>query len=147
MKTCTCCGQTLPDDTIPRGVCLPPKLRVLFARIKRAGTHGVDAPTLFEHLYGERPDGGPESGHRILYVYVSQANKLLRKANLVIRKTCTLGNYVLMSTADKWPTARALLNPVMIDQIRRDSASCRQIASQTGISRETVSRIKRGLRR
>lgn len=80
MAECACCGQTLPDD-LPDGLILRGKMRLLYDRVRRAGKNGIRADLLFEFMYGEDPNGGPDTGIKIIPVHVNHINSRLVKFN------------------------------------------------------------------
>ena len=77
---CDKCGQTLPRDFMwlgsNKGVALTGLQRKILERVTKAGNNGVHAETLFQHLYGNRVDGGPE--FKSMAVVVRHLNKKLR---------------------------------------------------------------------
>ena len=84
-NTCKCCGQTLPPAR-PEGLRLPPGYGVIFYRVYRAGKHGVSQDLLFDHVYGDHPDGGPDCGVVSLRARICALNKRhLHKHNMRIR--------------------------------------------------------------
>lgn len=99
MKCCPTCGQTLPEK-VPLGIKFtgPIKPR-LFARLHKAGKHGVHVAQLAEFLYGDDPNGGPIDPYNTISVHVIQMNHALKKDNLKIANTgrgrCAGGHYFL----------------------------------------------------
>ena len=84
MKTCSCCGQTLPPE-LPEDMGFKRSALKLVERVRRAGKRGVDRDTLFDYLYADDPDGGPLCGVRSLYVRIWQINQRLMPFGKVIR--------------------------------------------------------------
>ena len=83
MKTCAACGQTLPSE-LP-GVALSAEQRRIVDRVRRAGPHGIHPEDLFDFIYRDDPDGGPETGIKTLHVRVMFINRKLKSIGKVIR--------------------------------------------------------------
>jgi hypothetical protein len=62
----------------------PLQLRI-FNSVRSAGQHGLTSDQLFDHVYGNDPDGGPASGQRSMHVIICQMNKKLAPQNLAVR--------------------------------------------------------------
>lgn len=77
-QVCKCCGQTLPDLSLPDGLKLSGKRKLLFTAVNRAGQHGITTSRLFDALYGDDPNGGPNTGTRIISTQVFFVNKRLK---------------------------------------------------------------------
>lgn len=144
MKTCMCCGQTLPPrDPVPDF--LTPLGSKLFRRVRRAGLYGIPAEVLFNHLYGDRPDGGPLGGLHSMAVVISQANfHLKRKLRRMIRKDGTHGNYVLIDISLKGD-GRRFLKPDDVRAIRATQGETQlQLAERYGVSQGSISMVRTG---
>ena len=79
MSVCPSCGQTLPRDFLFVGTSewfrVEGKQRLVLQRVLKAGVHGVHAEVLFEHIYGNDVDGGPD--FKCLAVTIRHLNKKL----------------------------------------------------------------------
>lgn len=53
------------------------KKRDLYATVKRAGPNGISTERLFHTLYNDDANGGPDSGYKIIAVFVNGLNKKL----------------------------------------------------------------------
>lgn len=84
MNTCSCCGQTLPDEDVPWNF-FQGNRRKIIERIRKAGKNGCTRQMIFNHLYADDPDGGPNWAHNIIAVYISQINKELRKRDVKMK--------------------------------------------------------------
>jgi len=86
MKCCPSCGQTLP-----RKLPIVPEARGIKRRlldiVHRAGPNGISTDDLFDMIWGNSSDGGPETGTKTLHVHVSVLNKALLKHKLKIKNT------------------------------------------------------------
>lgn len=99
-RICKCCGQALPpvegfDFAMPKG------MADLVNNVRRAGEWGIATDRLFDLLYADDPNGGPDTGIKVLHVRVSQANRILREHGWAIRGEHTgvrhaYGRYVLV---------------------------------------------------
>jgi len=76
-RTCKCCGQTLPLSALD--IPMADGQKKLVEAVRRAGKHGIATDRLFDVLYGDDIDGGPQSGVKTLHVRVCTVNRLLRK--------------------------------------------------------------------
>jgi hypothetical protein len=81
-EVCKCCGQTLPKK-VNLGIKLCPGHQQMVETIVKAGKHGIRSDRLFDSLYSG-PDGGPDTGMKVLHVRISLLNKRLRKAGYEI---------------------------------------------------------------
>lgn len=88
MKCCPACGQTLPREAVIRDASLSPLQSSIFRAVEKAGSHGIHRDRLFQHLYGDRADGGPDSGVRCIQVHIFQLNKRLAKIG---KRVCQAG--------------------------------------------------------
>lgn len=106
MKTCKCCGQTLPD-TSTFGLRLIGRQRKLLGVVQRAGAEGVPMQAIFDRLYADDADGGPETGFNVVRVMVSQLNRRLRPLGKEISAISigggNYGRYVLRDYARRAP--------------------------------------------
>jgi hypothetical protein len=83
-KVCACCGQTLPPES-PEDLVLKPQHRAIVERIRRAGQYGINSDVLFDYLYADDFNGGPDSGKTSMYVRINYINKKLKPFGKVIR--------------------------------------------------------------
>lgn len=83
---CKCCGQTLPPNP-PLGCKLRGKQARIVELVFRAGPHGIKSDQLFELLHENDPNGGPETGIKVLHVQVNQVNKKLKPYGHKIKAT------------------------------------------------------------
>ena len=67
--------------------------------VRRAGKHGIRSDLLFERVYGEDPNGGPETGVKVLAVHARQMNMVMKPKGWRIysltRGRCGYGQYVV----------------------------------------------------
>ena len=84
MKTCPCCGQSLPDER-PLGLRLARSTTRLLELVIKAGKHGIPTDILFDRLYADDPNGGPETGIGCMQVRIWQLNRRLRTVGKEIR--------------------------------------------------------------
>ena len=100
-KVCKCCGQVLPSKF--KHLRLAPGPLLLLEAVAEAGQEGINIDRLYQKLYGDRRDGGPDPN--TVRVRVCQLNKRhLWKHGLKIvgknnGRSHLLGSYVL--TEDK----------------------------------------------
>ena len=78
------------QDFSPKELPFPEKLfagrrATLLQAVHKAGARGVTVARLFDLLYGDDPNGGPQDGANIISVYVSQINERLAKFALRVR--------------------------------------------------------------
>ena len=86
---CDKCGQPLPRDYLFVGsavVQLKGKRRILYDAVVKAGTRGVGKERLMDLLYGDDPNGGPESAS-ILSSTIRHVNNVLASTGKRIRST------------------------------------------------------------
>jgi DNA-binding response OmpR family regulator len=72
---CPCCGQALPRDFSFSGLRVEGKQREVLEAVMRAGSHGIHSERLFDKVYWQDEDGGPNFS--CLAVTISQLNKKL----------------------------------------------------------------------
>ncbi len=77
MTECPCCGQTMPPD-LPVGLKLRGNRLRVYEIVRRAGQNGITSDRIFDKLYELDPNGGPESGLRIVSIIVCYLNKRLK---------------------------------------------------------------------
>lgn len=82
IEICECCGQTLLPK-VKLTVHLSVHKRHLFDLIYKAGKAGIDRPTLFNTLYKDRIDGGPDSSN-IIVSLISQLNTRIKTDGYMI---------------------------------------------------------------
>ncbi len=78
MTDCPCCGQTLPTDG-PAGLKLTRSQRRIYDIIRKAGPNGITSDVIFDRLYRDDPDGGPDTQTKIISVFICSLNKKLPK--------------------------------------------------------------------
>lgn len=61
MSNCPHCGQPIMTGWDEFARELGPTSRLIFERIIKSGNNGVEGDRLADYVYGDRPDGGPES--------------------------------------------------------------------------------------
>jgi hypothetical protein len=83
MKGCPACGQTLPEK-LPLGLCFRGIKKRIVDVVHRAGETGIPTDALFDRIYGEDPNGGPETGFKIIAVHVCAMNKKMKPFGLKI---------------------------------------------------------------
>lgn len=77
MTECACCGQTLPPD-LPKGLKLRGRRLDIYNIVRRAGQNGITSDVIFERLYALDPNGGPDSGVRVVSIMICHLNKRLQ---------------------------------------------------------------------
>ena len=85
VRTCECCGQTLPSEL---GVKIPASYEHLFKAIQKAGEHGIRSDRLFEMEYAGVRDGGPKFDTLSARIYY------LNKRHLLAQGLRIVGEYV-----------------------------------------------------
>lgn len=55
--------------------------------IHKAGAHGATSDQVFDYVYGDDPNGGPETGVKIIAVHIWRINKALAPHGIRIRHT------------------------------------------------------------
>lgn len=98
-KICECCGQALPSKF--KHMRLSPGPQLLLEAVAEAGEEGIDIERLYQKLYGDRLDGGPDPN--TVRVRISQINsKHLKQFGMRIVGKNTgsrmVGRYVLIET-------------------------------------------------
>lgn len=76
--SCPCCGSFIGEaSTIEqvRESLTAPAQRLIFDALARSVGKPVHRETLFDRIYGNRADGGPERGEQVLTVHVSQLRR------------------------------------------------------------------------
>lgn len=81
---CECCGHPMVSDKI--GVVLTVTQHRVYEVVKRAGSAGITCKEIFDRVYANDPDGGPNSPG-IISVCISQANKRLAQFGLKMQGT------------------------------------------------------------
>ncbi|MDE2100309.1 MAG: hypothetical protein KGL39_23865 [Patescibacteria group bacterium] len=67
-------------EKLPLGIKFYGKIKSqILYYVHKAGKHGIASESLFQALYGDDPNGGPEYGRNTLAVHVSQMNVELKK--------------------------------------------------------------------
>lgn len=92
--TCPCCGQTAaPTDQY--GLYFTSTQALILRAVQRAGKHGIHSESLFTKVYGNRIDGGPDSGIKVIHVHVAHLNGKLAAVGKRIRGSKDQQVYVL----------------------------------------------------
>ena len=98
MKTCKCCGQTLPP-AYPDGLQIRGGHIRIYEVVRRAGKYGVSTDTLVDAVYGDDPNGGPGDAKNTLSCRIVYLNKKLKPFGQ--RITCgggrSVGTYKLVA--------------------------------------------------
>lgn len=83
---CPTCGHPIAvkSSVDKLGALLQGRQRQLFEIVESAGTAGITSMAIFERMYADRSDGGPESGPRIIPIMRRQLNPKLRPIGLQI---------------------------------------------------------------
>lgn len=84
MNECQCCGQTLPPDG-PQGLKLTARERRIYEIVRRAGQNGIKTDIIFDRVYSEDSDGGPDTQTKIISVFVCGLNKKLSQVGWRIK--------------------------------------------------------------
>ena len=99
VKCCPTCHQTLPNP-LPHDLQFRGVKNLILRRVHKAGGAGIRSDLLFDHVYGDDPNGGPETGMKILAVHIWHMNKTLKSFGLKIKSLTVgrggYGNYVLV---------------------------------------------------
>ena len=68
--------------------------------VHRSGVHGIRSDILFDLIYGADPNGGPDTGQKILAVHICRMNKDMKIFGLRLRSLTVgrggYGSYVLI---------------------------------------------------
>jgi hypothetical protein len=128
-QVCKCCGQALPpaegfDFAMPKG------MAELVSHVRRAGRWGITTDRLFGLLYAGDPNGGPDTGIKVLHVRVNQANRLLRQHGWQICGEHTgsrgvYGRYVLSEYSPPPPKVVAPDEPYNLLETNWSTTPCR----------------------
>ena len=80
-------------------IVLSPMQRKLIERVHRSGNEGICSTDLFEYMYGDDPNGGPDWGVKAMASFICQLNKKIKKDRYRVRAPKggmrMPGNYVL----------------------------------------------------
>ena len=82
LKTCPHCGQLIPPRPLFANAWIKQRIYDLVAR----SPQGISARAVFEQVWANDPDGGPESLNCIA-VHVKQMVPILTRAGVAIRST------------------------------------------------------------
>lgn len=85
---CPTCGQTLPLKNRPEGVYLSRLQGQIWDTVQKAGVHGILSDRLYDLLYQNDPNGGPDSRH-CLSVHVWHLNCKIRPIGWEVRAEST----------------------------------------------------------
>jgi hypothetical protein len=73
--------------------------RKMIERVHRAGTEGICSTDLFDYMYGDDPNGGPDHGVKAMASFICNLNKKIKKDGRRLRAPKggmkLPGNYVL----------------------------------------------------
>lgn len=86
MSECPCCGQTMPPKG-PAGVKLTARQQRIYEIVRRAGPNGIKTDLIFDRLYSEDSNGGPDTQTKIISVFVCSLNKKLSQIGWRVRGT------------------------------------------------------------
>lgn len=67
----------MPPDDFP-DIRFTERQRKIVTAVLRAGKHGIATDRLFNSVWDDLLNGGPETGHKVLHVHISAINKQLR---------------------------------------------------------------------
>ena len=81
VKVCECCGQPLPPDEVE--VALPYIKRRIYQAVKKSGRRGITIASIMHFVYGDAPNGGPESDN-VLHVHRGKMQPILARFGLRI---------------------------------------------------------------
>jgi len=81
VKVCACCGHPMPEYDALSG--LTQAQQRIFNVLEKVGQAGITRNDLFERIYGDDPDGGPDS-RNILNVQRTKMQRGLAKHGLRI---------------------------------------------------------------
>jgi hypothetical protein len=96
-KLCPACGYPRALQVSPKTLRLLflGKQRRLFEIVEKAGTAGMPSPELFQRVYADEPDGGPESGPLIINVMINKMNNKLAPWGVMIHSVGYASGYRL----------------------------------------------------
>lgn len=77
MKCCPTCGQTLPPASELNGVVLSKTRKRIYELVRRAGKYGIISDDLFDLVYQDDPNGGPENGKHVVSQHIYYMNRQL----------------------------------------------------------------------
>lgn len=86
IKTCPCCGQTIPAPLPAWGVEINGAKGIVLKHIHKAGRHGIASPRLFDFVYKNSADP-PLSGLNIISQLVIQINRQIGPHGYKIKST------------------------------------------------------------
>lgn len=95
---CPTCGHPIAvkSSVEKLGALLQGRQRQLFEIIEAAGTAGISSARIFDRMYGDDIDGGPDSGPRIVAVMRMQLNRKLVPIGLhIVCRGRMYGRYFL----------------------------------------------------
>lgn len=95
-ECCKTCGQTLPRKKFC-GMHFRGNRRKIIERIQKSGKHGVQTQRLYDLLYADKADGGPDTLN-IIHIYVCQMNKALKKEGWRIKNLTPGGGPGMQAT-------------------------------------------------
>lgn len=149
MKCCETCGQILPETEFD-GLKLHPNQQRLFDIVKRAGSGGILSTDLFDLLYRDDPNGGPDTGMQTLYTRISLLNVKLRRFGYVIRAPGGSGPqaYSLRRRTKKWQRGETVLSAEVKAKIcelyTSKKLTQKQLAKRYGVSQGHISIVVNG---
>lgn len=86
---CPSCGRTLPRDWLALGSNTIPmrgKQRILYDAVLKSGDAGISRDRLMDLMYGDDPNGGPDS-YNTFSAIIRHINNKLEKAGRKIKST------------------------------------------------------------
>jgi hypothetical protein len=80
LKICKCCGQLIPPALLFPNC---PRRQRVYDFIARH-PEGVSAQQVLDNVYADDVNGGPDSGNKVVHVFVWYINKVLKSKGLKI---------------------------------------------------------------
>lgn len=87
MKCCPTCGQTLPPDRTRWAYMFRGRSAKIVEIMQKVGSEGIFSDALFERVYGDDPDGGPDGGVKSMSCLIAAINRRLKTVGKRIRAT------------------------------------------------------------
>lgn len=86
-KCCPACGQTLPPDRKRWMHMFRGRSAKIVEIMQKIGPNGILSTDLFDLVYGDDSEGGPEGGVKSMSCLIVAINRRLRKVGKRIRAT------------------------------------------------------------
>lgn len=86
-KCCPTCGQTLPPDRKGWSYLFRGRSAKIVEVVQKVGPNGIVSDALFDRVYGDDPDGGPDGGVKSMCVLIAAINRRLATVGKRIRCT------------------------------------------------------------